>query len=72
MTDRYAGFLVTLDHDTREDDAEAIMAAIRQLRGVLEVKPVVSTYEVDIAEARAKRAILDRIQATLDHLRREG
>ena len=29
MTDRHAGYVVTLNEDIREDDAEAIINAIR-------------------------------------------
>ncbi len=40
MTDRYAGFVVVLDEDVREDDAQATINAIRQIKGVLGVEPV--------------------------------
>lgn len=40
MTDRITAYLVTLDEPIHEDDAEITLAAIRQLRGVLDVQPV--------------------------------
>lgn len=40
MTDRHAGYLVTLAKDIREEDAEAIVTALRQIRGVIAVEPV--------------------------------
>lgn len=40
MTDRYKGFLVTLTNNTRSDDAEPILDAIRMIRGVATVKPI--------------------------------
>jgi hypothetical protein len=41
MTDRITAYLVTLETPTREDDAEAVLTALRQIRGVAAVKPVV-------------------------------
>lgn len=40
MTDRVKGFVVTLDEDMREDDAEQIRAALGMVRGVMDVSPV--------------------------------
>lgn len=40
MTDRLKGFVVTLDHDTREDDARAISDSIKMIRGVGGVSPL--------------------------------
>lgn len=42
MTDRYSGFVVTLDHDLRADDAEETLTALRMVRGVISVTPVVA------------------------------
>ena len=39
MTDRYDAFTVVLERNIRTDDAEPVLAAIRQLRGVLDVIP---------------------------------
>lgn len=52
MTDRYAGFVVSLREDIREDDAAAVVAAIRQLRGVVAVEPVISSPQEQITRAR--------------------
>lgn len=40
MTDRLKGVLVTFDHDIRVDDVEPLIAAIQQLRGVLDVSEI--------------------------------
>src|SRR5688572_21448180 len=45
MTDRINGLTVTLDRDYREDDVEAIVSAIRMVRGVKDVELHVSTVE---------------------------
>lgn len=45
MTDRFKGFLVTLDKEIREDDAKHIINALKMIRGVLSVKPYVNGAE---------------------------
>lgn len=52
MTDRLKGFVVTLDHDIREDDAEEILNAIRMVKGVVSVKPVQANSDDDIIRSR--------------------
>jgi hypothetical protein len=39
MTDRLKGCTVVFEHDTRDDDAEGILNAIRMVKGVLSVAP---------------------------------
>jgi len=53
MTDRYNSLTVILDKDKRSDDCECLINAIKQLRGVLEVIPKISTGDSWMAEARA-------------------
>ena len=52
MTDRHAGYIVTLDHDIREDDAAAIITALRMVKGVISVEPVVADHHTYVAAAR--------------------
>lgn len=54
MTDRHAGYIVVLDADLREDDAEPVLADLRMVRGVLSVEPLASGWEVHVAEERAR------------------
>lgn len=61
MTDRHAAYIVVLDDDVREDDAEAIINALRMVKGVMTVEPVVNSYDQHIATARAKDWWHDRI-----------
>lgn len=56
MTDRHAGFLVTMADDIREDDAEAVITALRMVKGVLNVSPVPASVEQHIAWTRADAA----------------
>lgn len=45
MTDRFKGFLVTLDKEIRDDDAEPILTALKMVKGVFSVKPYVNGAE---------------------------
>lgn len=54
MSNRYHSLTVVLKENLREDDAEPILAAIRQLRGVLSVTGVVVDPTSHMAQERAK------------------
>lgn len=45
MTDRYKGFLITLDKEIRNDNAEHIVNALKMIKGVYSVKPYISGME---------------------------
>lgn len=56
MTDRYKGFVVALESDLRDDDAEGIMTALRHVRGVAGVQPVLAhAVEDQIIAERVNR-----------------
>ena len=65
MTDRLRGFTVVLESDIREDDAEPILQAIAQLRGVVAVEPVVAGPDDRFAELRVKRELAKVINNVL-------
>jgi hypothetical protein len=66
MTDRIRGFYVALEADIRIDDAEPLMEAVRQLRGVAAVKPDVSDDMTDfVARQRVRRELMGKIFAVL-------
>jgi hypothetical protein len=65
MTDRHAGYLVTLADDIREDDAEAILTALRMVRGVQSVEPVLASIDQQIAQSRADGVWRERIYKVL-------
>lgn len=53
MTKRIDGFLVTLEKDLREDDAAAVVEAIKMIKGVVSVE----THEVDMNTHFARNRI---------------
>jgi len=61
MTDRFNAFLVILAHDIREDDAQATINAIKQIKGVLDVQPQVVDYAEVIAESRLKFELWEKM-----------
>ena len=65
MTDRYHTLTVVLERDTRDDDAEPLLAAIRQIRGVLSVTGSVVSPESHMAQERARRELGDKLCAVL-------
>ncbi len=65
MTDRLNGVFVTFERDIRTDDAEGLIAAIRQLRGVLDVAPNVSDYGTHVAQTRARTDLGEKLWAVL-------
>jgi len=54
MTDRFSALIVTLNQDMREDDAQALISAISQLRSVRSVKGHVSNVAELVAEQRVR------------------
>lgn len=70
MTDRHSGYIVTLKHDIREDDAEQIRNALRMVKGVLSVRPLLGggTVESFIARQRVQNEVTQKLLSMLDEL----
>lgn len=71
MTDRHAAYIVTLDEDIRKDDAEAIINALRMVKHIIAVEPVVADFALGIAERRASNEWRKRIYNMLDEADKE-
>jgi hypothetical protein len=61
MTDRHVAYTVTLLEPVRSDDAEQIIAAIRMIKGVAEVVPVVADAGTYWGRSTARRELLQKI-----------
>ncbi len=57
MTDRFNTLTIVLGESIREDDAEALISAIKQLRGVLSVAGNVSDPVEYMAQERVRREL---------------
>lgn len=55
MTDRVIAFTVGLEKEMRIDDAEPIMAAIRQLRCVASVDPVIADPMMHVIKSQVRQ-----------------
>lgn len=65
MTDRYNHLTVALEQNTRSDDAEALIAAIKQMRGVLDVEPNVATPDSWVSDTRARQDLAEKLWRVL-------
>jgi hypothetical protein len=54
MSERFAGLTVVLADNLFEDDTQQIIDAIKMIKGVQGVTPLVSDSELYIAEQRAR------------------
>lgn len=61
MTDRHAGYIVVLDEVIREDDAENIINAIKMIKGVIEVEPVIDNSDIQMAKLHARNEIINKL-----------
>ena len=52
MTDRHSGYIVVLAEDIRKDDAEGTLNALRMVRGVISVTPVIADHTQAVARER--------------------
>lgn len=71
MTDRVRSLTVVLDRDTRTDDVEVIVTAVRMVRGVADVKlgPVVNVLD-HVARIAALQDLESRVLAVFDEARK--
>lgn len=67
MTDRFKGFLVTLEKEVRSDESERIIIALQMIKGVLKVKPYVNGAEDWMAEEKGR---LDAAKEIYDVIRK--
>ena len=68
MADRVKGFTVALDKDIRIDDVEFIINAIKMIKGVNNVSPLISDSSDFIARSRYKSEVQEKILKTLSEL----
>ncbi len=61
MTDRISGFLVTLENDIREDDAQDVIKSIALTKGVLSVMPVKTEPLGQIISTRVRQEVIKKL-----------
>jgi hypothetical protein len=65
MSDRYNYLTVILEQDLKDEDAEPLIEAIKQFRGVLSVTPNVSDTTALLAEERARSKLTEKLWRVL-------
>jgi hypothetical protein len=65
MTDRFNALVVALDKDIREDDAQVLISAIKQLRGVLSVEGHVASIDSWTAQERVRNELSEKLWEVL-------
>ena len=65
MTDRINLLSVVLSKDIRDDDCEAIINAIKMVKGVLSVTPHVVDHADHIAQQRVRHELGEKLWAVL-------
>jgi len=61
MTDRVKGFVVSLEHDMREDDVEMIKQSINMIKGVSDVENRLSNVDDQMNRMTIKNEIRKKI-----------
>jgi hypothetical protein len=73
MSTRFSGLLVVLESDTREDDAQSLIEAISQLRGVAHVRGCATDSEQYTKAQQTRLAIAQELYEFAHGLvKREG
>jgi hypothetical protein len=74
MTDRHSAYIVTLEKDIREDNAqESVLATLRMIRGVASVEPVTAEpFAERTARIRRDRAWQEALAATARAMMLQG
>lgn len=62
MIDRFNGLYVALDRDIRDDDAKAIIDAIRMVKGVNDVTGHVVDMDSYVAQQRIKNELWTKLR----------
>jgi hypothetical protein len=69
MTDRIKGFTVTLSNDIRDDDFQAILEAVKMIKGVSHIEPSIVTTHDHMNRVRIKTELLGDIYKLLNEIK---
>lgn len=66
MTDRHCAYIIILDQDLREDDAQVTLQTLQMIKGVVSVRPVVSEINTLVARARVVQEVREKLYAVIN------
>lgn len=72
MTDRYDAFVVEMESDIREDDAERLIEVLRHLKGVANVVPHVVGWEALMQRDRVRLEVEEKLLHAVRDILRGG
>lgn len=72
MSDRIKALIVHLETDLRDDDAKGLEDALRRIRGVSSVTPLIAEPDHMIAVERARLDLVKDLWAVLNPLKKRG
>lgn len=61
MTDRINGFIVTLDKRYRIDDMEDTQNAIKCIKGVISVQPIIDDFNTVMVREQVKNELIGKL-----------
>lgn len=68
MSDRIKGYIVILDKDYRDDDAEIIENAIKMIKGVKEITPSIVNSDDTINRIKIANEIKEKMYKLIDEI----
>jgi len=66
MTDRAKGFTITLEQDIRVDNMDYVLNALKMVKGVADVKPIINDSSTFVAERRLATELRDKLYDFID------
>lgn len=61
MSDRINSFTVVLNKDYKDEDAEQLLNAFKQFKGVISVTPNISNVTDHVAQSRARNEMISKM-----------
>ncbi len=61
MTDRHTGYVIALDKDFREDDAQEIITALKMVKGVIGVEPIIGGSAIVTTEMAVQNRVKQKL-----------
>ena len=65
MSDRYIGFVVTLENPIKDDIAKHLLDAIAMLKGVVDVKPLIEDPMHEATKNMARAELINKLWEVL-------
>ncbi len=68
MTDRVKGLTITLESDIRIEDISPLMNAILQMKGVIDVSPIISNASDSVVKLRCRQEMREKLYTLISEI----